>query len=529
MKLNLPVTQTECYLEAGKPIVTKTDLEGRIVYANESFVRISGYTREELLGQNHHIVRHPDMPAQAFADLWRTIARGQPWRGLVKNRCKNGDFYWVEAYVTPVLEQGKVVGYMSVRNTPSREQVEQAMQLYAEVRENRRPFPKTPRGEAAVGLLGIYALFGALVSLAAGLGAAFPGLAAGMAGLSLLLCLAMGAYLWRSVAVPVRAVSTALRALEEGALQTPIQVAGGGQLRAVLTQVESLRIHMRSTFCDVLLSSQDVEGGAISLNTKLRVMNEHSEAQAERVMQVAAAMEEMSVAVSEISEHTRRSMQTSESARKAVDSNGAQIEQTLASSARVIETVRNTESRLLDLSRAIGEIGNITQSIRKVADRTNMLALNAAIEAARAGEEGRGFAVVAEEVRRLAEQAAASTQEIEATVSSISALTLSAEESMHQAVDEIGQSNRTIASASAGLSQIRHSADEVVSSSREIADMLKQQSAASHEVAANMEKISEAIDRTRHELSGADATSGELRHTATQLRDLVRHLEHALA
>ncbi len=93
MKTNLPITQTERFLEPGKPIVTKTDLKGRITYANESFINISGFTAEELIGASHNVVRHPDMPPSAFGDLWDTVKAGEPWRGLVKNRAKNGDFY----------------------------------------------------------------------------------------------------------------------------------------------------------------------------------------------------------------------------------------------------------------------------------------------------------------------------------------------------------------------------------------------------------------------------------------------------
>lgn len=145
MKTNLPITQTERFLEPGKPIVTKTDLKGRITYANESFINISGFTAEELVGASHNVVRHPDMPPAAFGDLWDTVKAGEPWRGLVKNRAKNGDFYWVEAFVTPITENGQPVGYMSVRGIPDKAEVQRAEQLYKDVREGRASLPTTPR------------------------------------------------------------------------------------------------------------------------------------------------------------------------------------------------------------------------------------------------------------------------------------------------------------------------------------------------------------------------------------------------
>ncbi|WP_046157742.1 PAS domain-containing protein [Chromobacterium vaccinii] len=115
MKKNLPVDSIELFLLPHRPIVTKTDLKGQITYANRAFIDISGFSEEELIGQSHNVVRHPDMPEEAFADLWDTIKSGRPWKGLVKNRSKQGHFYWVEAYVTPICENGRPVGYMSVR------------------------------------------------------------------------------------------------------------------------------------------------------------------------------------------------------------------------------------------------------------------------------------------------------------------------------------------------------------------------------------------------------------------------------
>eukprot|EP01030_Chromulinospumella_sphaerica_P008352 gene8352-8173_t len=132
MRTNLPVTQNEHLIDDGRTIVSTTDLRGNITFANPYFVEVSGYTESELLGAPQNILRHPDMPAEAFADMWRCIQSGMPWTGMVKNRCKNGDYYWVLANVTPVIERGQTTGYMSVRTKPSREQVRAADQLYQE-------------------------------------------------------------------------------------------------------------------------------------------------------------------------------------------------------------------------------------------------------------------------------------------------------------------------------------------------------------------------------------------------------------
>ncbi|MEW6563003.1 MAG: methyl-accepting chemotaxis protein [Pseudomonadota bacterium] len=138
MKINLPVSGRE--IEMGDmDIVSRTDLKGSITYVNAEFLRISGFSQQELMGENHNIVRHPDMPAEAFADLWKTVKAGKSWNGIVKNRCKNGDHYWVDANVTPIREGGAVIGYLSVRKKPSRTQIEKADQLYKMLKSGKNP------------------------------------------------------------------------------------------------------------------------------------------------------------------------------------------------------------------------------------------------------------------------------------------------------------------------------------------------------------------------------------------------------
>jgi aerotaxis receptor len=119
----------------GKLIVSRTDLAGRITHCNPSFVEMSGYTREELIGQPHHILRHPDMPAAAFQDLWDTIQQSKQWHGYVKNLRKDGRFYWVYATVIPNIRNGVITGYTSVRRKPSRAKVLECTKLYAAMNE----------------------------------------------------------------------------------------------------------------------------------------------------------------------------------------------------------------------------------------------------------------------------------------------------------------------------------------------------------------------------------------------------------
>ena len=156
VRINMPVTAEEYVLPEGEVIVTRTDLKGGITYANDAFVRSCEFSREELLGQPHNIVRHPDMPPEAFADLWNTIQAGRPWSALVKNRRKNGGFYWVRANVTPILTDGRVTGYMSVRTKPNKLEADEAEVLYCDMRAGRAKGVKLVRGKIRhAGLLGV--------------------------------------------------------------------------------------------------------------------------------------------------------------------------------------------------------------------------------------------------------------------------------------------------------------------------------------------------------------------------------------
>lgn len=182
----MPVTDHEVVMQEGQTIVSKTNLKGAITYVNRDFIEISGFSEAELIGKNHNIVRHPDMPPEAFADLWNTMKQGKPWTGIVKNRCKNGDYYWVRADVAPVYESGKLVEYISVRSKPSADHIKTASNFYEQLKGNPQllhegipvsafqRFKRTKLGKIKVGqkfgLIGVGVLALALLLLASGLG-----------------------------------------------------------------------------------------------------------------------------------------------------------------------------------------------------------------------------------------------------------------------------------------------------------------------------------------------------------------------
>jgi len=133
----MPVNDHEQKLNEGDVLISTTNIKGTITYCNDTFVAISGFSEKELIGKNHNIVRHPDMPIAAFKNLWETVQAGKTWTGLVKNRCKNGDYYWVKANVSPEYKDGKITSYLSARNKPSREEIAAAEKLYKKINQGK--------------------------------------------------------------------------------------------------------------------------------------------------------------------------------------------------------------------------------------------------------------------------------------------------------------------------------------------------------------------------------------------------------
>ncbi|MEM8142215.1 PAS domain-containing protein, partial [Morganella morganii] len=137
MKNNMPVTQHEYSLNDNAILMSTTDTQSHITYANSAFITASGFEEGQLTGQPHNIIRHPDMPPAAFADMWYTLQQGDSWTGIIKNRCRNGDHYWVRANVTPVWHDKKLTGYISVRTVPTRDEIKKSASLYSRLKSNK--------------------------------------------------------------------------------------------------------------------------------------------------------------------------------------------------------------------------------------------------------------------------------------------------------------------------------------------------------------------------------------------------------
>ncbi|MEW6313481.1 MAG: PAS domain-containing methyl-accepting chemotaxis protein [Pseudomonadota bacterium] len=534
MKINLPVTGVAREVDPKRPIVSETDTKGAITYANDAFVELSGFTREELMGKNHNIVRHPDMPPEAFADLWDTIKAGLPWRGIVKNRSKNGDHYWVEAYATPIYKGGQIVGYKSVRSRPNPAEVAACEALYKAIREKRAVLPSSRPGflkrislkfRVNLAIWSLALLFPIdLVLDQFGLGKAAYGLAA----LGFIIAIVMGWSLHRSISKPLSHVMEGLRQIAEGNLNYNLSSDRTDEFGTLTRSIESMRIHFRAMIADVILASQHTAKDAKALSKQMENLIANFDSQADRVSGTGAAMEEMSAAIGEVSSHTDLEAEVVAKTRAIVEQGNAKMLQSLEATKRVESAVTTSGETIHQLNDAIQKIGEITLTIKEIAEQTNLLALNAAIEAARAGEQGRGFAVVADEVRKLAERTTNSTVDISKMVENIRSTTNAAVSSMENAVTEVKQGMEHINASGKSLQQILDAANQVDEMTRSTSHTLKEQTKATEEVTHSMEQISQMGESNHRSLAEVGNQVNNLMHTAEELSLLVQHFEKSI-
>ena len=443
MRSNLPITEQEFVYPDDEMLVSTTDTQSRIVHCNAAFVRISGYTYEELVGQPHNLVRHPDMPAAAFADMWNTLGQGHPWTGMVKNRRKNGDHYWVEANVTPVLANGATVGYMSVRFKPGRDQVQAAEALYARMRAEaeaghartvlqggqvrprglRRGWARWAEGGATRRLAAWLAVVVVAGLLPALLG--WQGTAAWAGALGPMVLASAGTLAWfqARIAAPLGQAERFAASLAGCNLAERPGFDTRHPLGGLMRQLAQIQVNLRAVVGDVRAEIAGFGRSAGDIAQGSRDLSARTESQASSLEETSASMEELSSTVRQTADTVAQvSVESAESSRVAGQGRAA---------------VRQVGAAMQAIEQSSGQVAEIIGTIESIAFQTNILALNAAVEAARAGEQGRGFAVVASEVRALAQRSASAAREIRTLIGASALQVTEGTRQMRQAGDTI--------------------------------------------------------------------------------------------
>jgi aerotaxis receptor len=458
---------------------------------------VAGYEREELIGQPHNLIRHPDVPSAVFADMWENLKAGRSWMGIVKNRCKSGDHYWVSAHVSPLIDNGKVIGYESVRQKVTNEQKAHAQMVYERVNSGKHPVPNMPRLKGwmwrqtwlnaiffvVFGIMGLFSpwLWWQILSpILAVLGATFNltqrhALRSTIAKLPQEAHNTIGQYLYFKAVGPNVALSFSQLHKTAAAFTFRYRLMVGSkqlQQRAELAK-ESVTSNLanfnkqRDSFRTVVSASTQLQASVNQIADNVRVAAEDT-----------ASVEEKAKASRDMAKHTGDTMQ------------------------RVYAEVNAAKDVVVDLAKQSDQINHLVNSISDIAEQTNLLALNAAIESARAGEAGRGFAVVADEVRALAIRTQDATQSIHETTEELKRNT--------QAVLEAIDKGASVANEGVqGVTEVADSMNAIEEAIRHIVDMTAQINLATAEQAdvanslnqqmMDVDQLSvESIERAEH-------------------------------
>ncbi|WP_229212137.1 PAS domain-containing methyl-accepting chemotaxis protein [Duganella sp. HH105] len=510
----MPVTHVEYVLQETQTIVSKTDLQGKITYVNHDFIEVSGYTEAELIGAPQNIVRHPDMPPEAFADFWQTIKAGRAWTGLVKNRCKNGDHYWVEANAAPYLENGRVVGYTSIRVKPSRAQVDAAEQAYRAIKNGDRGL--IIREGVAMARPGVPALaawrtasLASKLNLALGLVAALmlAMLWAALAGGAAAACAICGAGLCMASALllavrtaattPFKILRAGLEQMGSGDLSQHIVAGGGAEAASCLQALRVLQINLKLLVGQIKEASGVVNEGAREIASGNADLSARTERQAGSLEETASSMEEMTSTVRQNAANARDADVLAMAAAKVAGEGGAAVDAVMAT--------------MSSIKQSSGKIADITAVIDGIAFQTNILALNAAVEAARAGEQGRGFAVVASEVRNLAHRSATAAKEIKELIAS--------------SVHEVESGALLAANAGQVMAGVVDSVNKVEHYISDISLASKEQSSGIEQINAAIVQIDEITQQNAAVVEEAAAAAENMRRQADLLSELIGHFQ----
>ena len=511
MRNNQPVTQQEYQYPDDATLMSTTDVNSQITYANDAFIEVSGFASEDIIGQPHNIVRHPDMPPQAFKDMWATLQQGFPWTALVKNRRRNGDHYWVRANVVPIIRGGKTRGYLSVRTKPTAAEITETQLLYDKINRgelNNRRLHKgllirtgLTRGLSVLKTLsvrwrirsGLFALLLAGTLLISTLSALPSMQMISALVLNAVLIFFLGLWLEWQITRPLEQLCKQTLQVASGASHTITPMARTDEIGMTLRSVGQLGLICRWMVDDVHSQAQKVKQASESLAQGNDLLSRRTEQTAANVGETAAAMNEMNATVESNTQTAAEADTLSLSASQAAEKGS-----------HAIQGVVGTMQQITDSSK---QIATITSVIDGIAFQTNILALNAAVEAARAGEQGKGFAVVAGEVRSLAQRSASAASEIKRLIDA---------------------SADTVISGSKQVAQAGKTMDDIVTQVQNVSALIAQIRTATGEQNLGLVDVAKAIeelDRITHQNSvqvqeGAMASSG-LKKQAERLVDAV--------
>ena len=516
MRNNQPVTQKEYKFPKHYRLISSTDKRGIIKHCNDEFIEASGYSREELIGKNHNLIRHPDMPPAVFKEMWRTLESGRCWLGLVKNRRKNGDHYWVSAFVTPVYQGGSISGYESVRVPAMDEEIKRARSIYERLQSGKSAVSLTAQLNQTVSRLWPTLVVGLLLVISLGV-------VSGLVPALIALC-----------ALAVSAVAQDVKSRSEwsGLLSlSPESYSNEIVAQAYFPDAKHVAQAKLVIGCELartrtaLTRIKDASAGLETISNTTHEQAENTSAavvqQNQATQQIASAVTQMSQAIQEVAERVEINAKSARSAAENVSTGNQKAEeamQAIVSLRKAVESISETVTELAQSTSDIGEAANI---ISTIAEQTNLLALNAAIEAARAGEQGRGFAVVADEVRTLASKTRESTDKIHNIISELAERSDRAVRVSTEGLASAEHGSNIVEETRGALFEINNAVKGIADATVEMSSAVEEQSTVADHINQQLVEVADGAAETQRSSEASLAASNDLKNTVNQVHELI--------
>jgi aerotaxis receptor len=518
MRDNSPVSGKEVNFGDNANILSTTDLKSHITYISDDFVNISGFSRDELIGESHNIVRHPTMPSAAFEALWTRVRSGKSWMGMVKNRCKNGDHYWVDAFATPIMKDGQAAEYQSVRVKPKRAWVDRAEALYRQLGTGKPPAFLT-RKVLDIRLKATFAFAGLSALLMLGFATVLPLSPGALAMVWLSQLLLMG-FVTQRLFAPLVATAKESKRIIDDPLAMHVYTgrhdeAGQIQLALKAQTSETGAIVGRINDFSTQVAGHVSQLYEASLGNVDEIQALYSETDS-----VAAATNEMSTSIQEVASSAQLAATSANEALENANEGrtlGLQVKHSING---LVDQVAKASDAIRQVGEDTNNISTVVDVIRSVAEQTNLLALNAAIEAARAGEQGRGFAVVADEVRTLATRTHQSTEEIMATIAKLQRGAQGAVQEMDAASKQAAESVGEVDLAVTTIEKITQSVDVINDMNAQTAAAVDQQSSVAEEINSSITRVKMLADNVMESSKRSSEACNSVNDYSQQLMQL---------